>query len=373
MQAKLSSGKFPRLLILAAALGLIAVLVTACGGGGSSSSESSTAETETTETTEEGEAGGGGGSSELEGKSIGYLDVFATAPIEIRFQKAFKEAAGHLGWSVRLQDAAGEPEKALTGARNLINSGVDAIVTSSVPGEWILPIEAEAKEKNIPIIAMITKEPPQVFSGQVLESQEATSEKMAEQIKEELPGGGEVAIFFEEEQQSLIERTEFLEEAFEGSNIKVVATQNVPAAENAKAQKYTTDILTSHPDIAAFITTSDILSPEVLAGLRTAGNSKAKVYGWYADSANAETMKANPKQFIAVVDSDIAKAGWITAEELAHFFTGGEIKKEQDVETEAVMVAPSEVTPGMLAEEGPVPFSQIGPPFYKEWESKFSS
>jgi ABC-type sugar transport system substrate-binding protein len=370
VQFKVMKARAGRSLLLLVALCLTASLVAACGSSSSSSSSSEATEATESESTE---SSGGGGAGEVAGKKIGYLDVFATAPIEIRFQNAFKEAASSLGWSVQVSDAAGEQEKALTAARSMLNSGVDAIVTSSVPGEWILPVLTEAESQGVPVIALITKEPPTGFTGQVLESQEATSEKMVEQIKEEFPQGGEVAIMFEEEQQSLIERTEFLEKGFEGTNIKVVATQNVPAAENSKAQKYTTDILNAHNNIAAFITTSDIISPEVLAGLRTAGNSETKVYGWYADSANVETMEGNPKQFVAIVDSDIAKAGWVAAGELASFFTGGTITKTQNVEIEPVIVTPADITPGMHAEEGPVPFKEIGAPFDKEWEAKYGA
>lgn len=370
MQSKFGKKRALRFLYVLAALILFSVLVAACGGGSSSSSSSES--TETAETSETSEGGGGSAkASEVSNKKIGYLDVAGTAPIQIRFQKAFGEAAKKFNWSVQLQDAAGEAEKALTGARNLINSGVDGIVVADVPTEWLLPIVPELESKNIPIIETITKEPPGLYTGQVLESQEASSNKMAEKVEEDFPQGGEVAMMFEEEIPSLVERTEYLEKAFKGTNIKIVANQNVPIAENPKAQKYTTDILNAHPNLAAVITTSDIQSPEVLAGLRTAGNSKVKVYGWYADSANSETMKQNPKQFIAVVDSDIAKVMWISAEELATEFSGGEVEEIQFPEYEPLIIEPDGITPGMLAEEGPVPFAEIGAPFYKEWETKF--
>jgi ABC-type sugar transport system substrate-binding protein len=367
LHSDLRHSRVPRGLLVLIALALTAALLAACGGSSSTSGSTGSAEaTEGTETTKS-----GGESSDVSGKTIGYVDVAGTAAVEIRFQKAFKAAAEKFGWSVQLEDAAGEQEKALTETRNLINSGVDAIVASSVPAEWLQPIVAEAEAKEIPMVDLITKASPGVYTGQVLESQQAASEKMAETVEEEFPQGGEVALMVEEEIPSLVERVEILEKSFEGTNINVVATQNVPIAENSKAQKYTTDILSANPNLAGVITTSDIQSPEVLAGLRSAGNSKVKVYGWYADSANAETMKANPKQFVAVVDSDIAKVSWIAAGELASFFAGGEIKEMQEPEYTPVIIGPTELTKGMFEEEGPVPFEKIGAPFYKEWEELY--
>jgi ribose transport system substrate-binding protein len=370
LRSKVSQPRALRFLCLLAALVLTAVLVAACGGSSSSSSSSEAAET--SETTEGG-GGGGAEGADVSGKTIGYLDVAATSSIEIRFQNAFKAAAKNLGWTVQLQDAAGEQEKALNGARSLINSGVDAIVTSSVPAEWLTPVVPEAEAKNIPIIELITKASPGVYTGQVLESQEAGSLKLAEKVEEEFPQGGEVALMYEEEIAALVERTEILEKAFEGTNIKVVASQNVPIAENAKAQKYTADILNTHPNLSAFIATSDIQTGEVLAALRTAGKSNVKLFGYYADSVNAEIMKANPEQFVAVADSDIAKVAWIAAGEFASFFAGGEIKEIQEPEYTPVLIGPTELTKGMFEDEGPVPFEEIGAPFYKEWEELYGT
>lgn len=366
MQSKSSQHKAVRLLCLLAAFTLLAALVAACGGDDSSDSTGSS------DTTAESTEGGGGG-GDVSGKTIGYLDVAATSPIEVRFQNAFNAAAENLGWTVQLQDAAGDQEKALTGARTLINNGVDAILASSVPAEWLQPVVAEAESKGIPMMNLITKASPGVFQGQVLEAQQAASEKMAEKVKEELPDGGKVVLFIEEEILALVERAEILEEQFEGTNIEVVANINVPIAENPRVQKATVDILSANPDLAAIVATSDIQTPEVLAGLRTAGNKDVKLFGYYADTANVETMETNPEQFVAVVDSNIAEVAWIAAGEFASFFSGGEIKEIQEPAYTPVIIGPEDITPAMLEEEGPVPFEEIGAPFYEEWADLYGT
>jgi hypothetical protein len=108
------------------------------------------------------------------------------------------------------------------------------------------------------------------------------------EVKEEFPQGGEAALFVAEEIAALVKRTEILEEEFEGTNIKVVADQNVPIAENAKAQKFTADLLNAHPNLAGIIASSD-----------------------------------------TVVDSDIAKVAWLAAGEIASSFTRGEIEEKE--------------------------------------------
>lgn len=353
------------------ALCVTAALLAACGGGGSGSTTTETSESGSTEANatapEE-----GGSTAEIEGKTIGYIDILGTAAVDIRFQNAFKEAASHLGWTVDYQDAQGEQEKTVTIARNMVNSGVDAIVTSSLPAEWILPVAPEAEAKNIPIMNIVAGEPGDVYTGQILEPQPPTAQKLSEQVVKEFPQGAEVGIFYAEEPPTQVKRKELLEKDFEGTKIKVVAAEAIPYVETSKVQKATVDILNSHPNISAFLTTADVQAPEVVGGLRTAGNSKVKVYSYYADSVNVGAMKENPTQFAGVVDSDVAIIGWSAADELAKYFAeGSEIKKLQEANLSPLIVTPSEITPAMEQEEGPVPFAQIGAPFYKEWETKY--
>jgi ABC-type sugar transport system substrate-binding protein len=348
--------KAPRSLLLLALALVVAVVAVGCG---SSDDDGTTAN-----------GGGGGDAAELEGKTVGYIDVFATAPIEKRFYNAFRTAAEHVGWDVQLQDAAGEQAKALTAARNFLNSGVDAIVTSSVPSEWLRPIVAEAKSKDVPLVELITKGTPGVYNGEVLEAAGKASSALADTVMEENPQGGEIGITYEPEIAAEVERLEGLEAAFEGTNIKIAEVKEVPQIEAPTTQKAVIDMLNANPDIAAFLTLSDIQTSYALAGLRSAGNSEGQVYSWYADSTNVELMKQNP-QLIAVVDSDIAKVGWIATGELLGYFSGGELTPQIVVDPEPLIIRKAQLTPGMFKDEGPIPFAEIGAPFYADWESEF--
>lgn len=370
-----SRGGTLRLLLLALAVAALALVAAGCGSSGSSSSSTSESESaekpEETETKEEGEGGTAGG-AELEGKKIGYLDVYASAPIEKRFYTAFTTAAEHVGWSVQLQDAAGEQEKAVAAARNFINSGVEAIVCSSVPSEWLQPIAAEAKSKNIPLVELITPGVPGVYTSEILEPEEETSAALAKRIEEEFPEGVEASYSLEPEIAAEPKRVEGLEAAFEegSGKITIASTIEVAQIEQPAAQKAAIDTLNAHPGLGAIISASATQTPYLLAGLRSAGNSKVKLFSWYAESINAGLLQENP-QLVAVVDSDIAKVGWVATGELLNFFSGGELEEQVFPETTPVIIEKADVTPGMLKNEGPVPFSKIGAPYYAEWKTKY--
>lgn len=355
-------------LFLGAVLALsLCVLVAACGSSGGGDT---TGGAETTASTEGTEEASGAGGAELEGKKIGYLDVFGAAPIEVRFFKAFEAAAEGANWDVQFQDAAGDQNKALTAARNFLNSGVDAIVCSSVPSEWLRPLLSEAQSKGVPLVEIITEMPPGVYDAQLTESAEKTSPLLAEAVQEDFPNGTEVGVTYEPEVPAEVQRLELLEKAFEGTNTKIVAVKEVPQIEAPAAQKAVVDMLNTNPKIGAFLALSDIQSSYALAGLRSAGNKDALVYSWYADTTNVEQLKQDP-QFSAVVDSNIARVGWLAVTELLRHFSGEEMTPLQVVEVEPLIVRKADLTPAMFEEEGPVPFSEIAPPFEEEWSTEF--
>jgi ABC-type sugar transport system substrate-binding protein len=334
---------------------IVIALATAVGAiGGSSASASSATE-----------------AAKVGPKKIGYIDVYAGASIEKRFFNAFKQGANHIGWTVQLQDAVGVPSNALTAMRTLVNGGVDAIVTSSIPAEWIRPAAAEAKRKKIPLINLITPATPGVFDGDIDENEVPFSVALANKVIRDFPNGAQIGVVYEGVIQAEVIRLRAIKRVFANSKIKIVATHDQPQTDAPGTAKTVTDMLNAKPGIAAFVLLSSIQPQYALAGLRTAGNKKAKVYGYYADSVNAALLASN-KQFAAVVDSDIVKASYIGIGELLKKFSGGSIKARQLVDAKPVIITRSNLTPRLAKNEGPVAYSKIAPAFYRLWKSKYS-
>ena len=308
--------------------------------------------------------------SKVSGKKIGYLDVIEVAAIEQRWSNAFEFAADKIGWEVQVLDAAGDPAKALNHFRNLTNSGVDAIVGSSIAAEWVRPGAPAAKAKDIALVQLITKASPGVWEADIDEDATAYSTALAERIKEDFPDGAKVGVLIEGVIPAEQQRLAVLKEQFEGSNIEIVATKDIPLADQPSAQKATVDVMNAQPDIDVLISVSSVLVQYMLPGLRTAGKDDVKVYSWYADSINAKLLQSNP-QFVAVVDSDIAKASFIAIDELLKRFSGEEMTPQQNVEVEPKIVTKDDLNDAIAADEGPVPYEELIAPFLEEWQTKY--
>jgi ABC-type sugar transport system substrate-binding protein len=342
-----------RMMLLASLVLALAVVV---GCGGSDDGDSS--------------GNGGSASADVADKKIGWVDVIATSPIEQRWINAFKYATDEIGWSVEVQDAAGDPATALTATRNFINSGVDGIVNSSIASEWIRPAKANAESADIPLINLITEVSPGVYDADIDEDATEYSKALAEQIKEDYPDGAKLGVLIEgvivAEQQRLKE----LKKALEGSNIEFVAEEDIPIADQPSANKATVDMMNANPDIDSIVAVSGVLPQYALPALRTLNDKDTTIYSWYADSLNYELMQRNPN-FVAVVDSDIAKASFIAIDELLKDFTGEEMTEQQYVKVEPVIVTKEDLTPGMKKNEGPIPYSELIKPYLERWGADY--
>lgn len=364
---RVGRGTFARWLGIFGLAVVLAIFVSACGGDddGDTAAEETTTEQTASEDTTAAEA-----NPDVQGKEIGWVDVVATVPLEIRWIKAFEYAADQIGWTVQVQDAAGDPNKALTATRNFVNSGVDGIVTSSIAAEWIRPAKAAAESAGVPLVNLISRASPGVFDADVDEAADAYSAALAEKLKEDYPDGAKVGVLIERVVPLEVERLDALVSNLEGSGIEMVAEKDIPLADQPSAQKATIDMVNANPEINAIVSISGSLPGFILPGLKTLNRDDISLYSWYADSLNAELMQRNP-QFAAVVDSDIAKASFVAVDELLNSFTGGEMTEQQYVDVEAIIVTADDVSPSIEANQGPVPYEELIAPFLERWGADY--
>ena len=309
---------------------------------------------------------------EVADKSIGWVDVIASSPIEKRWINAFQYAADQIGWEVEVQDAVGDPAKALTATRNFVNTGVDAIIGSSIASEWIRPAATAAHQNDIPLINLITQASPGVYDADIDEDATKYSQALAERIKEDHPDGAKVGVLIEGVIAAEQQRLKVLKESLEGSNIEIVAEKDIPIADQPSAQKATVDLMNAEPDISVIVAVSGVLPQYILPGLRSGGDDDVQVYSWYADSLNSELMERN-EQFVAVVDSDIAKASFVAVDELLTAFTEGReaMTEQQYVDVEPVIVTKDDLTDTMREDQGPVPYEELIQPYLERWQSEY--
>jgi ribose transport system substrate-binding protein len=346
--------------VLALTVGAMALAV----GCGSSSDNSSTGATGPATTAGAATTAASGGE-----KTIGYVDVLGTAAIEKRFYNAVKYGADELGWKTSFIDAKGDQGAVQTAVRTLVGEGVDGIILSSVPSEWVQPVKQLAESKKIPLINLITQaDQPGVYTSDIDENTQTVTKALAAYVKQQNPDGAKVGFLYTPN-AAIKERFKVFKESVAGSNVQVVASHEQALTDSGGVKKSVVDMINGNPDISTIVVGNQDGVPGVLAGLRSIG-SKVPVYGFYADSAISALMKTNP-QLAGVVDSDSSKVSFIALDQLRNYFAGKPITPaQQDPPIDASIVTAKDVQPFMLEEQGPVPYTEVAKPYFEEWKTQ---
>jgi ABC-type sugar transport system substrate-binding protein len=353
----------------ATALAFVLAVPIAAAGCGSSSNDSSTKTSAAT--TGAATTAAATPNPKVTGKTVGFVDILGEAAVEKRFYGAFKDAAHRAGWSVQFVDGQGDPAKIAGAATNFVNSGVDAIVFNSVPGEMVKPAAKAAKAKGIPTINLVTPATPGIYDGDYDENEAVLTPPLAAKIKADYPNGAKLGLLEAQAITASRGRVSALKKALAGSNVKIVDEADLPEATPAAAGKAATDMLNAHPDIDAIVGIFDQFSAPALAAMKAEHKGNVKYYSFYADSVHVPLMKRANSPFVAVVDSDVAKVGFIAVDQLLkHFATGAPVEGQTTPKITPVVVTKANLPTGG-PDEGPVPFSEIAKAYQAEWASKY--
>jgi len=138
------------------ATAMVASMVVGCGGGSSTTTEApaeeAPAEEATDETAEEAEAPAPVAAGE-EGGKIGVAMPTQSSERWIKDGQNMKAQLEELGYEVDLQYAEDDVQMQVSQIENMIASGAQCLVIASIDSSALVNVEAQAKEKNIPIIA----------------------------------------------------------------------------------------------------------------------------------------------------------------------------------------------------------------------------
>ena len=354
------------------ALATIALSLASCGGGGDSTGSTSNGETATAAATT---TGGKGSVCDVGKRSIGYNDFYAVGGIQGHFSGAVEYATKALGWEFKLLNGKANPAQALKNQETFGNEGVDAIITSSVPSEWVRPAQASLEEKGIPSVNIVVKASPGVYNADVNEQATATTSALANQLIREYPNGGKVGIIEDQAVPLETERVELLEELLQqAGNFEIVSVHENPADNQPAAAKATVDMMNANPEIEIIVAISSSLAQYTLQGLREVNQPNVNVYTWYVTSENAELFNGNPN-FIGVTDSDSARIPFVALTELMKSFCGGTMKEQQYVPVKGAFYTRevlAKLPPAHLKHnEGPQSYQEVAKPFFEEWKKMY--
>ena len=303
---------------------LMAVSLMACGGGAAKSTTAAGTEKQTEQASEKatekaGETEAAKEQSKGEAKTIGVSLLNSTHVFYNSIESAMEEQAKEYGWTLDVQDAAGDANKQLGQVQDFITKKVDAIViapTNSAGSKSMIDL---ADKAGIPVFTM------DIASDGKPVTHVATDNKKGGQLAAEYVVNniltdkkGNAAVITYSEIESCVDRekgfTDYLKE--NAPDIKIVDVQNY-SGDQQKAADVMQNMLLKNDNIDVVFCVGDPAATGALSSITAAG-AKTKII--------AEIKKGG--NWVADVAQDPAGIGKSTLEAIKKHLEGEQVDSE---------------------------------------------
>jgi ABC-type sugar transport system substrate-binding protein len=367
MLARTVKGRSLVTLLSVAALG---AGLTACGSSNNSStsassSASTSASSSSTTTAKKG----------VKPRTIGYVDIFPSAGIQVRWHDMFKQATDALGWTVTFTDAKGIPATANQQATALLNGGkIDALVAAGVDTAAMRSSINLAHSKKIPILFLGTPvSDPSAWDGTYVEDEAAMGRALADYVKSQAGSAPQ--------QQAIVYNTELIagtlrassyEGELKGTNIKVVAKRPVENANSvAGTRQIVSSFLSQYPKLNGIMLVFTNFAPSAVSALQSSGHNNVSLYSWYADRDNAPNLRKGSTPLKALVDGPVDQLALVIADQLVNHFEKGAPFKSAAPKFKYQVFTKDNVPPDKPGYVSPYPTDQFLQQYTTKWKSEF--
>lgn len=276
---------------------------TACSGGETSSSTGSSTSDAGSSTVEKGTIGGSFYNLEFE-----YFQNMA---------KGTKEGVEGLGYKYVEHDQKGDENEMVTGATNLINQGIQALIISPIAPESLGSVVTSAKAANIPVVVDDIGGGGADYDVIVISDCYKGGEMAAEAIDKALQankveGKNVASITCEASAVYAARRNAGYEAKMKelGYNVVQVISADSDTTKGYNAMK---DIMTANPDVVAVFCGNDNMAMGAVSALEDLNlTGKVQVVGFDGNTEAVEAIKAGT--LLATVAQDPVGMGKLTAE-----------------------------------------------------------
>ncbi len=248
-------------------------------------------------------------------KTIGFSVYDMQYEFFQNMEKGTKEGVEALGYDYILHDQKSDETQMVTGAINLIDQGVAALIISPCKPEALSSIIEAAKAKNVPVIVDDIGGGGTDYNAIVISDCYQGGQQGADYAVELLganQGSKKVAIIkCEPSAVYAIRRGEGFKANIEAAGFTVVKELS---GHSKSDEGYTImqDLLASDPDIVAVFAENDPMAVGAANALADAGRSDVIVIGFNGDGEAIDAMKAGT--MAATVAQDPEGMGKLTAE-----------------------------------------------------------
>jgi len=269
------------------------LMLTLVSCGNSSGETTSNTTSDTTNDTKS--TGDEGGSANTGNYTIGFSVYDLSNEYFQSMMEGVEAAAEENGVTLITHDQKSSESELVTGATNLINQGVDALIVSPCKPEVMSTIVDLAKESNIPVIildigdggsdkdAIVVSD---MYGGGQIAGKYALSLLEADGVAE-----GEFAIIkCEESAVYAIQRGEGFKSIMEEAGF-TLATELVANSDTTEAYNAMQDILTSYPDVKVVFAENDNMALGAASAIDEAGKTgEILVFGFDGNESAVEAI-----------------------------------------------------------------------------------
>lgn len=258
---------------------------------------------------------------DLKPRKIGVLVITLQSESLSRWSAQVQAAAAKLNWQVIVKDGQNNPAVVATALPELVNEGVDAIITMALDAPLMTEGLKLAKTKNIPVIATSVDVSPagkELFTAAYAPDSYQFGVAIVDYLLAKDPKvvtvGQDVSIVYAADRLLVGAKDEM---AKKGGTMEAVADVDVTNLVNSFTQT-ATDLALGHPKATVLITCCDFSPLIDLPALKAANRTDMLVTARYDNDTSLQAIRAGAPVIIATNHSALANLEALDA--LAAYF-----------------------------------------------------
>jgi len=270
-----------------------------------------------------------------------------------KMEEGTREAVEKRGWEFKLHDEKSDENEMVTGAENLLDSGIDVLIISPFKPDALGPIVAKAKQMNIPVIVDDIGGGGTPYDAIVISDNEDGGVQAADYMDKQIKANGStskkvVSITCEPSAVYAARRNAGFDKEITSLGYDVV-TELSGNSKAEDAYKIMKDALAKNPDVAGVFACNDPMAVAASNAIQDAGKDPVKDIVTIGFNGDAEAITAIQKnQLSATIAQDPEAMGALTVDLAADALDGTPIPfsnaDEREVYQGVTLVTPDNVS-----------------------------
>jgi ABC-type sugar transport system substrate-binding protein len=243
----------------------------------------------------------------LKPRKIGVIVINTGSESLARWANNIQAAAENLHWDVIIKNGESNPAVVSTLLPELLTQGVDAVITMAVDAPLMAQGLAEAKAKNVPVIATVVGVNPagrDSFTAVYALNDYDLGVALADYLVQKNPKAvavGQTATLVYAADQLVVGAKDTLEKR--GGKMAAITDDDVTNLVNSFTQT-ATDLALANPDASALISCCDFAPPIDLPALKAAHREDITLMTRYDNPSSIQAMRAGANLVVAAARTD---------------------------------------------------------------------